>query len=461
MRRLFLLACALGLALACAWRREAPPPATALAWRDCGGDFACAELRVPVDHDAPGGPTLRLALARLPAEKPERRIGVLFVNPGGPGVSAIAYLRASWPRLGPLLRERFDLVAFDTRGTGDSAPLDCHESLARLMDQDPAAADATAWQAAVDASRAFAEECARKHGALLPFMGTLDNARDLEWVRAALGEDRISYLGYSYGTALGATYVSRYPERVRALVLDGSIDPSFDLASFAREQAVAVEGALAGYDAEAKRKGWNGADALDEVYARAPRKSDVLYAAAEGLSSPPEGWRDLASALGRAESGDSSGIAGMADRYFGRRADGTSELSVEAQLATLCADERRPASAEAYRAALPELAVASPHFGPGNLLAHLPCAFWPAPGDGPLPPPGARSTAPILVLANTRDPLTPPAWGERMAQRFPAAVRVDVESRVHTAFGRGDSCVDSLVESYLVEPAPPARTRCP
>jgi pimeloyl-ACP methyl ester carboxylesterase len=463
MRRLLVLACALALAFACArtWRAEARPPATSLAWRDCGGDFSCAELRVPVDHDSPGGPTLALALARLPAEKPVQRIGVLLVNPGGPGVSAVAYLRATWPRLGAVLRERFDLVAFDTRGTGDSTPLDCHESFERLMDQDPAASDEAAWQAAVDASRAFAGDCAGKYGELLPFMGTADNARDLEWVRAALGEDRISYLGYSYGTALGATYVSRYPARVRALVLDGSVDPSFDLETFAREQAVAVEGALIGYDAEAKRRGWHGVDALDEIYARAPRRSDVLYATAEGVSSPPDGWRDLAKALGLAQTGDSSGIDGLADRYFGRRADGTRELSVEAQLATLCADQHRLASAEAYRAALPGLAAASPHFGAANLLSHLPCAFWPAPDGGALAAPGVRSTAPILVLANTRDPLTPPEWGERMAERFPDAVRVDVESRAHTAFGRGDSCVDSLVESYLVEPKPPARTHCP
>jgi pimeloyl-ACP methyl ester carboxylesterase len=461
MPRLLVLACAFGLAFACARRPDPPPPEIPPAWRACGGDFSCAELRVPVDHDSPGGATLPLALARLPAEKPRQRIGVLIVNPGGPGVSAIAYLRASWQRLGKVLHERFDLVAFDTRGTGGSAPLDCHESFERFMDQDPDPADAAAWQAAVDASRAFADECAKKYGALLPFMGTADSAQDLEWVRAALGEERISYLGFSYGTALGATYVTRYPERVRALVLDGSIDPSFDLATFAREQAVAVEAALAGYDADAKHRGWNGVSALDEIYARAPRKSDVLYAAAEGLSSPPEGWRDLAQALGLAQIGDASGIAGLASRYFGRRADGSSDLSVEAQLATLCADQHRLASVEAYRAALPEFAAASPHFGPANLLSHLPCAFWPAPDGGPLGAPGARSTPPILVLANTKDPLTPAIWGERMVERFPAAKRVDVESRAHTAFGRGSSCVDSLVRSYLVDPAPPARSHCP
>ncbi|MFI5315303.1 MAG: alpha/beta hydrolase [Myxococcota bacterium] len=461
MPRFFAPACALGLAIACAWWPEPAPPAGELAWHACGEGFSCAQLAVPIDHGSRGGPTLSLALARLPAEKPERRIGVLLVNPGGPGVSAVAYLRASWPRLGAVLHERFDLVAFDTRGTGDSAPLDCHESFERLMAQDPSPSDDAAWRGAVDASRAFAAECTAKYRALLPFMGTEDNARDLEWVRSALGEERISYLGYSYGTALGATYTSLYSARVRALVLDGSIDPAFDLASFASEQAVAVERALGAYDAEAKHRGWHGADALDEVYARAPRKSAVLYASAEGLSSPPDGWRELADALGRAQIGDSTGVAALEDRYFGRREDGTRELLVEAQLATLCADLRRLPSVDAYRAALPAFELDSPHFGAANLLSHLPCAFWPAHRAGSLRQPGARSTAPILVVSNLDDPLTPPIWSERMAARFPQATLVAVESRAHTAFGRGDECLDSMVTSYLVDPAPPARTRCP
>ena len=461
MRRLVVNASALGLLLGCAWLAEPPPPASRLVWHECGGDFSCAQLRVPVDRRARGGATLELRVARLPAGKPDERLGVLFVNPGGPGISAVGYLRSSWPRLGDVTRERFDLVAFDTRGTGGSAPLDCHESLERLMAQDPAPADAQEWQAAVDASRAFADECAAKHGALLPFMSSADSARDLESLRAALGEEQISYLGFSYGTALGASYASLYPERVRALVLDGAVDPAFDLMQFAREQANAVEAALVAYDAEAKQKGWQGSETLDEIYAHAPRRSTVLYATAEALATPPDGWRDLASALGRAQVGDSSGVEALSQRYFGERSDGTRELSVEAQLATLCADQHRLASAEAYRAALPELAAGSPHFGPANLLSHLPCAFWPKPDAGPMREPGARTSAPILVIANRDDPLTPHLWGERLAARFPSATRVDVESRTHTAFGRGDACIDSLVESYLVAPAPPARTHCP
>jgi len=458
MRRVCACAVALvlavaGLALACARRPGAPPPQTSFAWRDCGGDFRCATVRVPVDHAVPSGDALDLSVALLPAEKPAERLGVLVVNPGGPGISAVSYLRSSWLRLGTVLHQRFDLVAFDTRGTGDSAPLDCHESFARLMAQDPAPEGDAPWQSAVDAARALAEECRAKHGARLAFMSSADNAFDLDWVRAALGEEKISYLGFSYGTALGASYSSLYPERIRAVVLDGSIDPSFELERFTREQSAAVEGALTAWNAEGRRKGWVGTDALDAVYAQAPRRSAVLYAAAEGLASPPEGWRTLAGAVGLAQTGDWAGIDELYQRYFGG-------LSVEAHLAALCADLVRPGPPEAYRAALPAAVAASPHFGAGNLLAHLPCAFWPeAKHRPPAEPRGA--TPPMLVLANRDDPLTPHVWGERLAARFASATRVDVESREHTAFGRGDPCVDSLVEGYLVAPAPPVRTHCP
>jgi pimeloyl-ACP methyl ester carboxylesterase len=452
---------ALAAALACASSSpEPPPPATALAWHGCGASFQCAELEVPIDHALPQGGKLALAVARLPATPGADRLGVLIVNPGGPGISAIQYLRAAWPRIDEKVRARFDLVAFDTRGTGRSRPLDCHDTFAALLDQDPFPADDAAWQRAVAASRALAQECSAKGGWLLPYMSSADSARDMDWLRSALGEEQISYIGYSYGTALGATYLTLYPERVRALVLDGAIDPTLDLEQFAREQAIAVESALVAYDAKARAKGWHGVDALDAAYASAHKKSSVLYAAAEGLSSPPEGWRDLADALGRAQKGDTSGLDDLATRYFGARPDGTRELSVEAQLGTLCSDQHRLVSVEAYRAALPAASAASPHFGSGNLLSHLPCAFWPEPVHPP-PELGTRAGPPVLVLANEGDPLTPHLWGERMAARFPKATRVDVSSLAHTAFGRGDACVDPIADAYLLAPAAPARTHCP
>jgi pimeloyl-ACP methyl ester carboxylesterase len=309
---------------------------------------------------------------------------------------------------------------------------------------------------------------------VLPFMGTRDSARDMDLVRAALGEEQIAYLGFSYGTALGASYASLYPERVRAMVLDGAIEPSFDLLAFAREQAVAVEGALSAYDAEAATKGWHGVDVLEAVTARAeatpipgggePRRvaraSDILYGSVEALASPDE-WHALASALGAAQAGDGAPFIRLSDRYFQRGADGVSALRVEAQLAVLCADLHGPVSPEAYRDAIPEIRRASPHVGVANLMSLLPCAFWvePAEASGEL---RAEPGPPILVVAGSRDPLTPAIWGVRLSERLGGSARLDVESDVHTAYGNGDDCTRRIVERVFVErELPESPARCP
>ena len=446
----------------------------ALEWRDCGAPFECAELRVPLDPDAAARGELSLALLRRPAEKPAERIGTLVVNPGGPGISAVDHLRSSAARYGAAVRERFDLVAFDTRGTGASSGLDCHESLAAFYAQDPTPETDAEWAAVVTASRAFADECARRHADVLPFMGTRESARDLDLVRRALGEEQISYLGFSYGTALGAVYASLYPERVRAMVLDGAVEPSFELLRFAREQAIGVEGALGAYEAAALKEGWHGTDVLDAVTARAEagpipsrgelrpaHASDVLYGTVEGLIAPGDGWHELASALGSAQAGDGAGFVRLSDHYFQREPDGSSGLRVEAQLAVLCADLHRLASIDAYREALAELERSAPHIGVPNLISLLPCAFWPTPAR-PLPPLEPGAGAHVLVIAGSADPLTPHVWGERLAQEIGAAAQLDVETDVHTAYGRGDDCTGQIVERFLLAlELPPAPSRCP
>ncbi|MEX2205778.1 MAG: alpha/beta hydrolase [Myxococcota bacterium] len=443
-----------------------------LEFRACDGAFECAELRVPIDRARPRSGEIPLAVLRARATLPAQRIGVLLVNPGGPGISAVDYLRAGTSRYGVALRERFDLIAFDTRGSGASAPLDCHDSLEAFLAQDPTPQSDAEWQGAVEASRALAEECARKHAALLPFTGTRESAADMDALREALGEERISYLGFSYGTALGASYASRFPERVRAMVLDGSVEPSFELLVFAREQAVAVEGALDAYDEAAAAQGWNGVAVLEAVTlraeraplpsvasssgdARAARSSDILYGSVEALTDPDNGWRELAFALGSAQSGDGSGFISLSDRYFQRRSDGSSGLRVEAQLAVLCADLQRPASLQAYRDALPELERAAKHIGVANLSSHLPCAFWPEPAR-PFEPPRARDAHRVLVIAGSADPLTPHVWGERLAARLAGSTLLSVETREHTAFGRGRDCVDQAVVALLLSGEAPA-----
>jgi len=470
VRRIHLVAT---LLLGCVWQPASIEPEP-LRFRDCGDGFECAELRVPIDHVRPHGEQIAVSLLRRPAEKPAERIGVLLVNPGGPGISAVDYLRNSAPRWDVQLRDRFDLVAFDTRGTGASGGLDCHESLAAYLEQNPTPVSDAEWASALAVSRALAEECARSREALLARMGTSESARDMDRVREALGAEQISYLGFSYGTALGASYARQFPERVRAMVLDGAIDPGFDLLTFVAEQAEAVEAALLAWDEAALREGWHGIAELEVVYARAKsapipsgaggraaQASDVLYGSVEAVIEPVAGWRELALALDAALRADGGAFVRLSDRYFRRRSDGSSGLRVDAQLAVLCADLHRPASPQAYRDALPGIESRAPHIGSANLTSFLPCAFWPEPARRPEPVrdvPGER----ILVLAGRDDPLTPHVWGERLARALAGSTLISVDTRGHTAYGQGHACVDAPVTAFLVSAVRPMSTpMCP
>ena len=445
-----------------------------LAWSDCGAGFECADLRVPIDHARPGAGETSLSVLRRPAEKPDERIGALIVNPGGPGISAVDYLRAGAHSWGEAFRNRFDLVAFDTRGTGASTGLDCRESLEAYLSQDPTPETQAEWASVVEVSRALAEECARSHPDLLPFRGTDESARDMDLLRAALGEDQLSYLGYSYGTALGASYASLHPERVRAMVLDGAIDPSFDLLTFAREQAVAVEAALLAYDEAASREGWHGISVLESVSARAEsaplpsagggraaQASDVLYGSVEAVIEPVGGWHELALALGAAQAGDGAPFVRLSDRYFRRGPDGAAGLRVDTQLAVLCADLHRPGSSDAYRDAAPEFALLASHIGVANLTSFLPCAYWPEPARA-LEPLRGDAGARILVIAGRADPLTPHVWGERLSRALSGSMLISVDSQTHAAYGRGLACVDGPVTRFLLSGVQPVSTPvCP
>lgn len=200
-----------------------------LDWADCGDGFQCATARVPLDYDHPRGARISLALIRLPAGDPARKIGSIFLNPGGPGGSGVDFVRAAGPILySDEVRARFDLVGFDPRGVIGSTPLRCFETFDQaLAVLAPMAfpvtrAEERVW---VRSDRALARACARRGGAILDHMATADVARDLDLLRRAVGDDKLSYVGYSYGTYLGATYANLFPNKVRALVVDGVLDP--------------------------------------------------------------------------------------------------------------------------------------------------------------------------------------------------------------------------------------------
>ena len=435
-----------------------PPPSgwPQPPWEPCGTGIQCATITVPVDHDDPEGRRIQLAVARRPATDPERRIGVLLVNPGGPGASGIEYLRERPPR--GELAERFDVVAWDPRGVGASTRLACDRDSDAFRALDPSPDDAGEQQALDDAAAALAASCAAADPELVANLDATVVARDLDWLRRALGEEQVSFVGYSYGTLLGLEYARAHPGRVRALVLDGVVDPAQTLAELLEAQAVAIEAVL--------RAGLSGCEgcgpddpvaAYDAVAARVEREP---LPSAEGAAVGParlalagiaatyrrDGVATLAEALADAEAGDGTALARLADSYTS---------SVDAfmpYVATLCADGPYVTGATEAAAFAARLARISPWFGAAIANEVLPCAFWSVP-PGRVPSPvgaGLVTTAPVLVLGTTGDVATPYGAAERVAASLPGAVLVTHVGDGHTASGAGD-CVDDVVRRYLIE----------
>ena len=258
-----------------------PVAASAIAWHGCSGGFRCGKLTVPVDDAAPAGSTIDLAVIRAPARDPGTKIGTLVFNPGGPGAPAVAFLRSIADTLPDPIRDRFDLVAFDPRGVGRSRTIDCQDSLDPVFDQSFPPETAAARAGLVDAVRSLAAACEARSGALLPHVSTVDTVRDLERLRVALGEEKLSFVGYSYGTYLGTIYASAHPDRVRAFVLDGPIDPTLTAREVALAQARGFEHALDDFLADcaahpgcAFHHDGDAAGAYDALRARAARRTD-------------------------------------------------------------------------------------------------------------------------------------------------------------------------------------------
>ena len=439
-----------------------------LTWRECDlpRNGRCATLEVPLDWDRPGGPTIELAIGRVPATG--TAIGPLLVNPGGPGASGLDFLSAD--PVSPELAEDFDLVAWDPRGIGGSEDLDCGDAVPDLLALDPDPDDADEQAALDEAAAAVSEECAALDGELLPHLRTRDVARDVDAVRRALGAAQISYLGFSYGTSIGLQYAQQFPERVRAMVLDGVVDPSLGYQEFLLGQAEAFEAAFDTNVAACRAAGPDrcGVDdlaaAYDEVARRAeqepldgaerPVGPSVVATAAIQTLYQPDGWQQLGPALAAAGTGDGSALWDLAAGYYSF-GDFTSYAAV------VCTDSPPPVGAEAYRAFADEARRRAPRFGGAVANELASCATWPAPAPDAAAPINAPGTPTILVVGNTGDAATPYANAVAVAAALSDAVLLTVESDGHTAYG-SDRCATEAIDRYLIDlQAPPEGTVCP
>ncbi|MFC7469081.1 alpha/beta hydrolase [Actinomadura keratinilytica] len=470
-------------------RSPRPLLRAASGWRTCEGvgkeEFECARLKAPLDYDNPTAGTLDLALSRKKATGPGSRLGSLLVNPGGPGGSAIGYLQ-SYAALGypAPVRARYDMVAVDPRGVADSEPVTCLDGPA--MDAHTATdttPDSPAeQQALVSAFQKYGKGCQADAGKTLGHVSTVESARDLDLARSALGDEKLTYVGASYGTFLGATYAGLYPHRVGRLVLDGAMDPTLD----ARAQPGADRRLR--HRLHRLRQGLRPAEGLPPRHRRPPeRRAEphrVLRPARRRPAPRRAGPRPhrVPRHHGRGRRPLRRGRLAPAAHRPDQRRQGPRRRRPARPLRPLLRARRRrrlpephvrqrrrqlprppPAFAtpEEVEAALPEFRKASPVFGEGFAWASLNCAQWPAPATSGPHRIEANGAAPIVVVGTTRDPATPYRWARGLASQLDSATLLTYDGDGHTAFGRGSDCIDTAINTYLLEGTPPDHgTRC-
>ena len=443
-----------------------------LDWHDCSGGFECARLTVPVDYTEPARATMRVAVNRLPSSGEHR--GSLVVNPGGPGVSGLHYARSAKTAVSRAVREHHDVVGFDPRGVGASRPIDCltDRQLDAFNAQDGTPDSPAEEEGLLEQGRLMGDGCQRDDPALVGHMGTRDVARDLDVLRAVLGDDRLSYLGKSYGTYLGAIYADLFPARVGRLVLDGPLDPSSSDLDNARAQAVGFQRALDAF--------------LDDCLRRSSCPFQGSRASAERRLQAMLDATDAPTAEGHRQPARDPGAGDLRRRG---RVVRQGLLAVPARGAEPGAGRRRPVVAAAVRPvqrSRPGRQVHDEHRR-GDLCRQLPrpsgarrlrgvprpgrrgrarsrrSSAGTSSGRTSRAPPGrsrprasrsrcdAAGAAPILVVGTTRDPATPYESAQALAEQLDSGHLLTYDGDGHTAYRLGSSCVDTAVDAYLLD----------
>lgn len=443
-----------------------------LVWEPCD-DAECATVEVPLDYAEPEGETIELALLRSSAV--DDPVGSLLVNPGGPGASGIDYARQP-DNVDDDVRSSFDIVGFDPRGVGSSTPVDCVDDgeLDELVAAEGAPGDEEELERLQELHEKFTAGCEARSGDLLPHVGTDNVARDLDVLRAVLGDSQLHYLGKSYGTFIGARYAELFPDRVGRLVLDGAVDPALSGDEFGLGQAEGIERALGAYLAwcveqetcplgPTEQEAYDTVDALLTAIGDDPLPTDdearpltqplAVLGIILPLYLPPEqGYEVLTAALGEAQAGNGSVLLTLADAYLQRNDDGTYRNNQnEVFYAVHCIDRPDSETPTEIRASLPRFEEASPIFGPFLAWGGLACGEWPAEPQGEPAPVTASGSAPILVVGTTGDLATPYEWAESLAEQLESGVLLTYEGFVHTGYRQGNSCVDQTVAAYLVD----------
>lgn len=464
-----------------------PPPgqkdlerfyAQKLEFTDCGpageSEASCAWMEVPMDYDVPDDETVKVRVLKV-AARGGKATKSLLVNPGGPGGSAVEYARAADYIVSPKIRRSFDVVGFDPRGVGESAPIVCvgPREVDAMIAADPTPDDAGELAALRATSEEFGKACEQKYPKLLQHVSTLDAAKDMDVLRAALGQPKLDYLGKSYGTFLGATYAGLFPNRVGSLVLDGAIAPDLSNEEMNLGQAVGFETATRAYvraciaDGDCPLGGdvEDGMKELRRLLAAIdeqplPVTEDVrVTKLTEGWASVGLAramyeqalWGGLTDALRAAEQGDGDPLFALAREYADRDEEGSYEGNIMQVISAVnCLD--RPASTpsdDELAARIEQFRKAAPTWGPSMALGSSTCETWPVESSFTPEKITAAGAGPIVVIGTTRDPATPYEWAQQLADQLESGRLITFDGDGHTAYLRSNSCVDNAVDVYL------------
>jgi pimeloyl-ACP methyl ester carboxylesterase len=447
-----------------------PTPNTTktFGWTEKSEGVEEGHLEVPVDPTKPDGDTFDLYLVRHRALKQTERVGSLLVNPGGPGYGGTDLAEYADQIYGQDVLDHFDIVAWDPRGTGKSTPaVDCVDQYDPYFALDSSPDTPEEQKAIVSAATEFGEKCENKDGSFLPFVSTQNSAGDMDSIRAALGEDKISYFGFSYGSELGVSWASLYPKTVRAMVIDGAADTTADYLQQNLEQAAGFESTFDTFLATcAKDKQcdfYNGGDpgkAFDALNAAADADpvettsgrpnvtQGVLTTAVSDAMYDESYWPQLETALADLQAGDGKGILALYDDYYERTDDGKYGNELEAYFAINCVDDPGTKDPDVLFGMQDEFAKVAPRLGASWILELQFCASWPVPAAPPVPI-DAKGAGPIVVVGTTGDPATPLEGTRNTSEALEDGHLIVVTADQHTGYGVND-CVDSAVDNYLV-----------
>ena len=442
-----------------------------LNWESCGDNLQCTTFKVPMDYNSIDANTFTLYVSRYLATDKKNRIGTLFVNPGGPGGSAVDYAQAATQVVSTAITSRYDILGFDPRGVGQSQPTRC---LTDKEEDTYIATDTTVYtkndlNTLLSQAKYFAAACAKNAGPKIGHYGSVEAAKDMELLRGLLKEPKLNYLGKSYGSFLGTLYAALYPTKVGKFVLDGAIDPNATNAEQNLIQATAFENAL--IDFTKKYKTYSQKDILKFLNSlhvkpltlpngRKLTSSVAIVGIAATLYDNKTGWPDLATALNAAiKDGNPRPLFELADSYNSRDAGGqyTNENDISQVIGCLDLAENRTVAQMTKDGA--QLKKVAPIFGPYLTYAGLACKYWKH--KQPVKPAMTKiQTTPIIIIGVTKDPATPYAWAGKLATIFTGSTLITFNGEGHTGHNRGNKCVDSIVDNYLLTGKAGSSTTC-